>query len=98
MERDFRGILTPLTIRKPFSWDEAPLHRTLGEGHAKMLRELPLVERTGEPYEKLFDKGEEIEFVLRVDGRTFYVNTEGYAYARYVFEFRPELLIGSAQS
>lgn len=92
MKTDFRNSLTPLTTRKPYRWDDTPLQRGLGEWHAQMLRQLPVVETTSEPLEDFLPEIHPLECVVRVGERTFYVNTEGSRYARYAFEFNPTIM------
>jgi hypothetical protein len=89
---DFRKFLTPLTTRKPFSWDETPMQRGLGEWQAQMLRQLPVVETSAQPLEDFLPEDHPLECVVRLGERTFYVNTEGSRYARYAFEFNPSIL------
>ena len=57
-----------------------------------MLRTLPVIETTSEPLEDFLPDEHPLECVVRIGERTFYVNTEGYNYARYAFEFPPSIL------
>lgn len=92
--RDFRPYLTPLAIRKPGSWDDAPMVTgRLSETDKAILRSLPLIETSARvPYEDFLGDEPPRECVVKVGERTFYVNPEGYSYARYVFEFNPSIL------
>jgi hypothetical protein len=92
MKTDFRKFLTPLTTRKPYRWDDVPIHRGLSGFHANLLRQIPVVETTSEPLDDFLPEDHPLEMVVRVGERTFYVNTEGYSYARYAFEFNPSIL------
>jgi hypothetical protein len=92
MTNDYRNSLTLLTTRKPYRWDDTPLHRGLSKWHTSMLRQLPVVQTTSEPLDDFLPEDHPVEMVVRVGERTFYVNTEGYSYARYAFEFNPSIL------
>jgi len=94
MKTDFRKFLSPLATRKPATWDATPLQRGLCEWHAQMLRQLPVVETTSAPLDDFLPEDPPLECVVRVGHRTFYTNTEGFRYARYTFEFSPEVLKG----
>jgi hypothetical protein len=92
MTTDFRNIFTPLTTRKPFRWDDTPMERGLGEWHAQMLRQLSVLKTSSAPLDDFLPENHPLECVVRVGERAFYVNTEGYRYARYAFEFNPNIL------
>jgi hypothetical protein len=91
MTTDYRNILARHTTRKPETWDEAPIIGSLNDIELEALRSLPVIETAAAPLE-YFHSGELLEFVARVGERAFYVDAEGYRYARYVFEFDPQLL------
>lgn len=87
---DFRRHLTPLTTRKPESWAVCPLRRDLTAWHLDMLRQLPVVETSAQPLEDFLGDPPPCECIVRVGARHFYVNPEGYRYARYAFQFEPK--------
>lgn len=79
----------PLTTRKPKSWDACPFYRNLSEQQHEMLRRLPVIETTANPLDDFLTEEPPCECIVRVGDRYFYVNPEGYRYARYAFEFKP---------
>ena len=89
---DFRRIFTPLSARKPESWSACPFHRDLRAWQAEMLRQLPVIETRARPMDDFLGEQPPRECIVRVGARTFYVNPEGYSYARYAFEFDPSNL------
>ena len=89
---DFRLHFDRLTARKPFTWDACPLRSDLTAVQVDMLRQLPVVETVAAPLDDIFTDPSPGECVVRVGGRHFYVNPEGYTYARYVFEFEAHRL------
>jgi len=89
---DFRRLLTPLTARKPETWSACPFQRDLGPWQVEMLRQLPVVETSARPLDDFLGEEPPRECIVRVGTRAFYVNPEGYSYARYAFEFDPSHL------
>ena len=89
---DFRIHFDRLTTRKPASWDACAMRRELTAAQVDMLRQLPVVETAAAPLDDIFTDPSPGECVVRVDGRVFYVNPEGYTYARYAFEFEAHRL------
>lgn len=87
--KDFRRYLTPLTTRKAMSWDACESRDELSKWHYEMLEQLPVIETEAKPYEDFLGETPPRECVVRVGQRHFYVNPEGYSYARYAFEFKP---------
>ncbi len=90
---DFRQHLTPYATRKPASWDDAPeATDQLKDWDKEMLRRLPVIETDAAPGDNFLGDEPPTECVVRVGARAFYVNPEGYSYARYAFEFNPAIL------
>ena len=87
---DFRRFFLPLTTRKPESWAACPLCRDLTARHHDMLRQLPVIETAAQPLENFLGDPPPRECVVRFGKHYFYVNPEGYRYARYVFKFEPK--------
>jgi hypothetical protein len=105
--KDHRKLLMYRTTRKPSSWDDTALIRDLNDAQVAALRDLPQIEIDIDtnPLEDFIDDNIDLEagdevlleavvFFQRgpTEIRSFYVNTEGSAYARYAFEFNPEIL------
>ena len=89
---DFRRHFDSLTTRKPESWADCPLRRDLTAWHHDMLRQLPVIETTAQPFDDFLGEEPPRECIVRVGDRHFYVNPEGYSYARYAFEFELNML------
>lgn len=92
MTTDSRLLFRDLTTRKPHQWDDATLRLNLSAQQRSALRSLPVVSVCSQPLEDFTDATGPMEFIAIVDGRSFYVNTEGATYARYAFEFNNNLL------
>jgi hypothetical protein len=96
--RDTRHLFDSLSVRKPSTWDEVP-HAELGTELLQAAMRLPrrVVAWEASPMSDIF-RGDSrrtgaIEWVVErlgeEDIQYFYVNTEGYTYARYAFRFTP---------
>jgi len=97
---DSRELFDKFVSRKPSTWDQTKKvdWNSFHDDQKAAIEGLPIVEIPSgvEPMDsdidKFFpqDKGDEgrgVEYRVETpDGRVFYVNTEGYSYARYVFE------------
>lgn len=101
MAGDTRQLFGPLCERKAPSWDAVGFH-DLSPVRRRALAGLPvrIVPWDSSPMDHLFPTGASngsslIEVVVQrlgeEDGQVqyFYVNTEGYDYARYTFRFDP---------
>lgn len=97
--QDTRSWFDNIVARKISSWDEAPL-RKLSDMHLSAVMEKPrrLITRDDNitPFSALFKEGGQMEWVVeRIGGQSpeyYYVNTEGYGYARYCFKFLPRAI------
>lgn len=85
--KDSRHLFRGVTTRKPTSWNGVNSFRP-GIAQEESLRTMP-VRRIGMgytgPYNRFPNLAEE-EVFLMDNGRAFYVNSEGFPYARYVAE------------
>lgn len=86
---DSRNIFMPLCTRKPATWDECPRHRhsEMPEWKHELIRKLPVVAtEAASPMDNFLGENPSRECVVVITGgRVFYVNSEGYDYARYAF-------------
>lgn len=78
------------TTRKPSCWSEAQTVNVEETLCGILFGRLPVIEITSPEYEPLDDLMEGLyttigqRFMLNKDGKTYYVNNEGYNYCRYV--------------
>lgn len=102
--RDTRSLFAPLCNRKETSWDSLS-PETVDDERMKVLLKLPRkqVAWVSSPMDDIFYKAGEkktgpsfaLEWVVERMGEEddqlqyFYVNNEGYNYARYAFRFEP---------
>ena len=86
---DSRSTFTPLCARKPATWDECPRHRhsEMPQWQRELIGKLPMIGTdAATPMEPFLGENPPLEcFVVITGGRCFYVNSEGYNYARYAF-------------
>ena len=86
---DSRSTFTPLCARKPATWDECPRHRhsEMPQWQRELIGKLPMIgTAAATPMEPFLGDNPPLEsFVVITGGRCFYVNAEGYTYARYAF-------------
>lgn len=87
--RDTRELFDPLVSRKA-DWDETARHeyRDLTPAQRRALHAMPVLDL--DPAASAFNSleafaAEPIEKLVRRAGKTYYVNSEGYDYARYSF-------------
>ena len=95
--RDTRNLFADLCSRKTISWDSLS-PETIDDERMGLLMKLPrkqVVWKTS-PMDDIFPlKNEKLEWVVERMGegddelQYFYVNNEGYTYARYCFRFMP---------
>lgn len=75
------------TVRKPSTWDECPLQH-VSKHERDLLARLPVVETdVATPMDDFLEDTPPRECVVIAHGQRFYVNSEGYSYARYAFCF-----------
>lgn len=78
------------TTRKPSCWEEAKVLYVEQALCEILFGRLPVVEITDSEYHPLDDLMEGLRntigqrFMLNKDGKTYYVNNEGYNYCRYI--------------
>ena len=99
MPRDTRRFFEEWTERKACSWDEL-VPRRMPPELQRLLSELPvqIIPWESSPMDDLFPSGPHaaIELIAqRLGGEEgqiehYYVNTEGYPYARYAFRFESQ--------
>ncbi|QYY34587.1 hypothetical protein [Ruficoccus sp. ZRK36] len=79
----------PLCTRKPSTWAECPRHRhdELSPLQRDLIRTLPVKGTdAASPMDEFLEENPPLECVVLITGgHVFYVNTEGYRYARYAF-------------
>lgn len=84
---DSRRIFTPLCARKPVTWEECPRirHSEMPESQRALIRNLPVIGTNATtPMEDFLGENPPLEcMVLVTGGYLYYVNAEGYRYARY---------------
>ena len=96
---DTRRLFADMTSRKASSWDWVPL-QTIDDERMRILMGLPMkvVDWATTPLtdflsEKAAKAQHGCEWIIQRVGEEdiqhFYVNTEGYSYARYAFRFEP---------
>lgn len=98
---DYRHLFNAHTVRKPIDWDEVPTLHRLSADQIEAVASLPKREVAEE--HGTFTKIEgypviELLLVMRYaddEPEYYYVNTEGYDYARYAVRL-PNLLVESA--
>jgi len=95
--RDTRHLFSEICSRKAASWDSLPT-QPLDDECMRLLMKLPRkqVAWNSSPMDHIFPpKNEKLEWVVERMGdgddeiQYFYVNNEGYRYARYTFRFTP---------
>lgn len=93
MNRDSRRLFDHLTVRKPYDWSEVKPKPLFAE-QEEALKLLPRIHvgPTVGTFDEIFVNENGVEYILireldLTKGRVeaYYVNTEGYDYARYVF-------------
>jgi hypothetical protein len=107
MMRDTRSLFADMCHRKETSWNSMPIQEVDDE-RMKVLMGLPMrmVGWDTSPMDYFLPKkpgGLEttaplellVQRVGEEDIQYFYVNNEGYAYARYAFRFKPRAVCGS---
>jgi hypothetical protein len=96
--RDTRHLFNDLCSRKETSWDSQASPETLDDERMRALMKLPRkqVAWNSSPMDHIFPgMNEPLEWVVERMGdgddelQYFYVNNEGYFYARYAFRFTP---------
>ena len=101
--RDTRSLFAHMCSRKETSWDSMPI-QDIDDERMKVLMGLPmrmvgwdtspmdyfLPDKSGPSHGEML-----VQRVGEEDIQYFYVNTEGYTYARYAFRFRPRAVHGS---
>ena len=96
---DTRRLFADMTARKESSWDALPVQE-IDDDRMRILMNLPMrvVEWGTTPMDYFLSEKQAkaqhdcewlIQRVGEEDVQYFYVNTEGYGYARYAFRFEP---------
>ena len=87
---DTRALFKRYVTRKPIDWDDIKaLHfKAFDKPTQDALINKPVVEMSLDEVLQTFTVTVPTEFILHniKNGRNYYVNTEGYAYAKYIFE------------
>lgn len=81
---DTRRLFDPMVTRKPCTWSECK-SRILSEWHMGIIAALPIIETDAGPMDDFLGDTPPCECVVVHNGRRYYVNPEGYSYARYAF-------------
>lgn len=91
-ERDTRSLFSRFTARKPVTWEEIPALPNL-ESLRTAIKYLPRMNIVTEcpPY-KLSISPDRYEWVAKRESCYYYINTEGFEYARYAARIPIEML------
>ena len=93
MKEEFNTIRDYVMVdRKPFDTEDLVTndYNSLPKETKQLLKELPVLEYkpdfTEQGFFEYFLDGKVQFYLLKFDGRTFFIDTQGYGYARYVGE------------
>jgi hypothetical protein len=93
MKKEFNNIRNYVLVdRKPFDTEDlvTNVYNSLPEETKQLLNELPVLEYKPDfakrGFFEYFLNGDVQFYLLKFDGRTFFIDTQGYKYARYVGE------------